>query len=266
MTFIQRDNARIFYELAVAPKPRQCGSPWVTLINGHTRTSNDFRQMSKFLQDAGFNVVTLDNRGCGKTVFDGPGDGRAMVEDVVAIWDENAIAHSAVLGISMGGMIAQHLMAQYQQRVWAGILVSTTCNRRNIISSRTPWVADLAKIRAKLELFFAPQFVENNPMLVDAMAKNILKAMEGGRFQAGAQQQTQAMNSFSDALLRLIKIPVLVIHGAEDRVVLPEAAPELASQLLKAEVKIYENAGHLLLAETPRRLYGDVVEFLNSQG
>ena len=262
MPSVSRDGAAIYFETSMPIGVLDASPPWVTLINGHTRTSTDFRPMTRYLNDKGFAVLTFDNRGCGKTVVGGPVSGASMVEDVAALWDECGITTSAVLGISMGGMIAQHLIAQYQSRVWAGILVSTTSDKRHVISSRTPWVPEVTHIKGKLERFFSPAFVQRNGHLIEAMAKNTLKAMEGGRFQQGVDQQVGAMESFTDPRIETIRIPILILHGELDIVVVPAAVEDFRRRIANAEIHMYPDVGHLLLAEAPKILYRDVGEFL----
>ena len=81
--------------------------PWVTLINGHTRSSNDFRMMGRIFSQAGMRVLVLDNRGAGKSQVSRPFTITDMCGDVVALWDYLEIEKSSLLGISMGGFISQ---------------------------------------------------------------------------------------------------------------------------------------------------------------
>ena len=265
MPTLSRDGAEIYFETSIPAGGLDAPAQWVTLINGHTRTSTDFRPMTRYLNERGFSVLTFDNRGCGKTIVSGPVSGKSMVEDVAALWVECGIATSAVLGISMGGMIAQHLISEYQAKVWAGILVSTTSDKRHVISSRTPWAPEVSQIRAKLERFFAPSFVQRNGHLIEAMAKNTLKAMEGGRFQQGVDQQAGAMESFTDPRIETLSIPILILHGELDVVVVPQAVEDFRRRIAGVEVHMYPNVGHLLLAEAPQILYRDVGEFLQAK-
>ena len=95
------DGAEIYYE-EVNPN----SSNVVTLVNGHTRTSSDFRMMARILGEAGLRVLALDNRGAGKTKVSRPFSIDDFCNDVVALWDALKIQSSSLLGISMGGFIS----------------------------------------------------------------------------------------------------------------------------------------------------------------
>lgn len=266
MPILKRPGAEIFYDVAIDPEQVD-SRPWITLINGHTRTSNDFKLMTKFLVGKGLNVLTLDNRGCGKTEVSESFTGQDMVDDVVAIWNHKGVTKSSILGVSMGGMIAQYIALRYASMVTSAILASTTSHRKYIISSRTPWEPDLDAVKTKLSRYFAPSFAAKNKLLIDAMAKNTVRSMEGGRFQKGVEQQTLAMASFDDpADFSELKMPFLILHGEEDQVIGVEAAYEFGEKIKQAEVKTYPGVGHLILAEAPQQLYKDVEEFLARHG
>ena len=75
-----------------------------------------------------FKVITFDNRGAGRTdVSDKEFSMRLFAEDTVGLMDMLNIPKAHVLGISMGGMIAQELALNYPERVEKLILSSTLC-------------------------------------------------------------------------------------------------------------------------------------------
>lgn len=262
MALLTRPGAQIFYEIIGADTSPE-NARWITLVNGHTRSSSDFKLMAKFLSGKGWNVLVLDNRGCGKTESSRDFLGQEMVDDVVALWDEAGIVKSSVLGVSMGGMIVQYLALRFHSRVSSVILVSTTPHRKHVISSRTPWIADIGEIREKLNRFFAPSFAARNTQLIAAMAKNTLRAIETGRFLKGVAQQTLAMASFEDPIdFSQMTMPVLVLHGESDQIIGLDAVAEFARLIKGAQIQTYPEVGHLILAEAPKQLYTDVEAFL----
>ena len=66
---------------------------------------------------AGFKVITLDNRAVGRSSVTSPFTLDDMCADVVAIWEHLEITSSALLGISMGGAVAQLLALDFPARV-----------------------------------------------------------------------------------------------------------------------------------------------------
>jgi 3-oxoadipate enol-lactonase len=250
MPQLARPGATLRYELWGE------SGPWATLVNGHTRPLNDFRMLGRHLQEQGFRILALDNRGAGETVVDTAFTLADMVDDVVALWDEVGAATTCLLGVSMGGFIAQQLALQHPRRVERLALVSTAASQAWISKDDTPWSTEVEAVLAKLTPYFTDAFRERNPMLVRSMAKQIAKNVEGGDFSGRAAQQKEAARGF-DLRPRLsqLRCPTLIVHGAEDRVIPVEAARELARLVPTSRLEILAAAGHLLLAEKPRELY-----------
>ena len=260
MPFLERPDASIFYDIYVQGDHR--GD--VTLINGHTRTSSDFKMMARYLAEQGFRVLVLDNRGCGKSDARGDFDLEDMVADVVALWDHVGIRRSHVLGISMGGMIAQWLAGTHPDRIHRLVLVSTCPNRSYIRDHGSyAWSGDEGAVEAKLATYFSAGFLGANKPLVAAMAKQMAKAAREGSFVGDAARQMRAMEGFdATPLLPRIGSPVLIVHGKEDVIVPPSAADTLAAGLRDSRRVFFDGAGHLLLAERPKELYERVAGFL----
>lgn len=61
--------------------------------------------------------------------------------------------------------------------------------------------------------------------------------------------------------LRALQVPTLVVHGDQDQINLPAMAQYTASQAPKAEVKLYENVGHMAFWEQPERFNADLADF-----
>lgn len=259
MSQLQVPGALLNYEMWPAAQQ----GPWLTLINGHTRPLNDFRLMAKHMVDAGLNVLALDNRGAGKTVVSDSFTMNDMVADITALWHENAITSTHVLGISMGGFLAQRLAVEQKAHVQKLILVSTAPGPQFIRSDHRPWTADTTQVEAKLRPYFTPDFVARNAILVQSMAKQIAKNVMEEKFAQRSDMQRQAIAGFDmTAKLAQIRCPTLVIHGEQDQIISVDAARVLAHAIEDARLELLAQAGHLLLAEQPRQLYHLVREFL----
>ena len=260
MSELNRNRAVIHYE-AWGQDENPEGA-WVTLVNGHTRPLNDFRMMGKHLVGLGYRVLALDNRGAGQTTYSGSFSLKDMADDVAALWDELKIEETAVLGISMGGFIAQTLTQLHPDRMTKLILISTAPGQQHLDKHEVPWTADVHAVQKKLNAYFTPSFAQRNATLVASMAKQIAKGVVAGTFKEGAAAQRQAIGKFDNDQLDAIEVPTLVIHGSEDAIIKVAAAEELAGGIPNAEKVLLPSAGHLLLAEKPRELYDLVGKFL----
>ncbi len=251
------DDTEIFYQTYGE------GGPWITLINGHTRSHSDFRAFSKFLSQQNFRILTFDNRGSGSTKYSTINSFDVFIDDVLALWNHLAITKSHVLGISMGGMIAQKLAAQ-TQLIQSLVLVSTTSHSKWIFPQEPGWGHTMDDVTEKLNLYFAPQFVEKNKILIQAMAKQIYKAIVDGSFAQGARDQRKVQNNIDlTSSLSHIQCPTLIIHGKNDQIIDCGAASELHAKIKDSQLDLVPNVGHLLLAEYSRKLYERILSFIS---
>lgn len=258
MSFLQSSDASIYYEV------HGNQGTWVTLINGHTRSSSDFRMMARLLVETEqFRVLMIDNRASGKSEARSSFTLNDMCGDVVRVWDSIQIPQSAVLGISMGGLISQGLAIQWPERVLKLILVSTAPEESYIRSTGGAWVAEGHQLDEKMRSYFAPGFVERNPVLFSTMLQQIRQAITNGKFSKLSEMQRDALRGarWTDRLHE-IKAPTLVVHGEQDKVVELSGARAMAHEIKTSKLITLAGVGHLLLAEAPKDLYRIVIDFL----
>jgi pimeloyl-ACP methyl ester carboxylesterase len=112
-------GARIYYEITGARGPN------VVLIQGLGLSSRFWFEMPRILS-AEHRVITLDNRGTGKSARPrGPYRMAHMADDVAAVLDAAGADRAYVVGISMGGMIAQEVALRHGPRVEGLVLLAT---------------------------------------------------------------------------------------------------------------------------------------------
>jgi len=238
---------------------------WVTLVNGHCRPLNDFRMLGRRLTACGFRVLALDNRGAGLTQTTAAFGFTDMLADVAALWDYLEIGTTALLGISMGGFIAQALAGgeATQSRVSRLFLVSTAMRQALIGRDRRPWSADVAEVEEKLRPYFSAAFLDRNRPLLQGMAKQIAKAVKQGQFDELSQQQIAAVRDLDlTETASRIRAPTHILHGAADDIIPLAAGVELQAHIKGGSLEVFPNAGHLLLAEAPQALYAAVIKGL----
>jgi len=256
------DGSRILYQVLGVPR-----GPFITLINGYTRAWTDFRSMAKRWNEAGFAVLAFDNRGAGQSTVTGPFTLGDMAGDVIRLWDHVGIPASTVLGISMGGVIAQRLTAEHAARVERLVLVSTCLDHAHMKSTVNQWASTVPDVIEQLRVYFAPEFFEKNRPLVEAMAKNICQNASNPRFNEQALLQRQALNGFDHtALMKSLKVPTAILHGELDRVIAAQAAEELHQAIAGSELLRFPGKGHLLLAEAPKELFEGALQFVAGRG
>jgi pimeloyl-ACP methyl ester carboxylesterase len=67
-----------------------------------------------------------------------------------------------------------------------------------------------------------------------------------------------------DAVLRSLQVPVLAIHGSEDRFNLPAMAEYTARTCPNARALLYDDVGHIPFWEAPERFNSDLASYLDS--
>lgn len=213
-----------------------------------------------------FRVVTPDNRGFGESeISPGPYTTAQLAEDALGVLDALEIERADVLGISLGGMIAQELVLAAPDRVDKLVLCSTTAGGPQSV----PMPEKTLALMGKLDL--DPQeatrlFVENalSASPPDGLVDEIV-AYRTANPPDGAGWYAQASaGAAHDALARLgdIRVPTLVIHGTADNVVDAGNAPLIADAIPGARLELLEGVGHLLPWERPDEFAALVEEFL----
>lgn len=246
---------------------RENGSTWIVFVNGHTRPGSDFRAFMRVLQENGFSSMTLDNRGAGDTEYAGGFTLQDMVEDILEGMAALNIERAHFLGISMGGVLIQHVAARAPDMVRSLALVSTTCRDHYLNLDEKPWGNDLKSVHDKMRPYFSESYYARNKVLIDAMCKQILKDSGNGKFSQRASDQRNAIDSYDTTkFLREINCPVKIFHGAKDEIISVEVVDDFLQFIPHAEASIYEGVGHLLLAECPKDLYNDYLDFLRNIG
>jgi pimeloyl-ACP methyl ester carboxylesterase len=218
-----------------------------------------------------FKTVMFDNRGAGRTDLSGRKCTiKSSADDTAGLMDAFGISKAHVLGVSMGGMIAQELVLNYPEKVEKLVLYSTSCGGANSIPPAQEVLGELtADIRRLSEeevakiivpLCFTKDFVDNNPDFMEFMTRQILKAPISRK---AFTQQLKAIMQFDtyDRLSR-IKAPTLVLHGKRDILIPPENGSILAKAIPNAKLVNLEKSAHLL-AEDMGEVVHVLTEFLS---
>lgn len=219
-----------------------------------------------------YRVVRFDNRGVGKSPKAALGYSLSdLAGDAVAILDAVGADKAHVIGISMGGMIAQLVALEYPQRVRKLVLMSTHMGGPNIEQMHPNAQALFdpslflnndaeATMRRTLGVITAPGFIEANP---DALQELLDQAKrEPTRATVFMAQLHALMNSDRSERLCDIKVPTLVVHGCDDKLIRPSNGRELAKRIPGAQLAMLENCGHMPMYEKTNELSAIVLEFL----
>jgi pimeloyl-ACP methyl ester carboxylesterase len=238
----------------------------------------DFLRM---LADRGLRVITFDNRDVGlSTHLDGMPDIRAMMggdtssapytladmaEDTAGLLDALAIDSAHVLGVSMGGMIAQTLAAAHPDRVRSLTSIMSTTGEREVSQPTPEAQATLLAPRprsveeAEQRGVEGARVIGSPGMLDEDWIRELARtAYERAYDPPGFARQLAAIWASGDRTeqVRGIKTPALVIHGEVDPLIPVSGGRATAAAIEGAELLVIEGMGH----DLPRPLWPSIVD------
>ncbi|MFK8022710.1 MAG: alpha/beta fold hydrolase, partial [Ilumatobacter sp.] len=236
------------------------------------------------LVDAGFQVTVFDNRDIGlSTEFDWeppspvkavlktlagrqPKAGYTIVDmaaDARGLLDALGIESAHVVGMSMGGMIAQQLTIDHPEKVRSltSIMSHPGDGKSGRIAGKVMWkmarmpepTRETAADRsvASFELWSSPHF---DPDVHRARSQ---RSVERSYRPVGVARQTVAIMASPDRTLGLgaVKVPTLVIHGLVDKLVKPSGGTATSAAVQGSTLVMFPDMGH----DLPEPRWGDLV-------
>lgn len=249
---------------------RGSGAPLV-LIHGAQGDQTMFNDLAARLNER-FRVLTFDQRGSGLSEKPHTEYSIALLaDDTAALMDRVGFEAAHVVGVSMGGTIAQELALRHSGRVRSLVLGCTTPGGRHAIAigggafaaaySTRPMSPE-ERGRALAEAAFTKGYIEQHPEIVPAM----IEARRQRPLDPLALQRRMKAVLAHDAYDRLPQIgcPTLVITGKDDALVAWRNSELLADRIPGARLVILEPAGHCFWLEQPQRSIDAIDQFLQS--
>lgn len=242
------------------------GSPLV-LVAGLGSTHSIWGDLPRVLGRY-LRVVALDNRGVGASREGERFSLARAAEDVSTVMDTLQLERCALLGISMGGLIALHAALVDPQRIERIVVGScaahlSTHGRRAIelLRDLLEWVPPQRMGANLMTLAFAPPFIEQYTALVDQAGQVYGLPPED---LPGARAQIEDLLTGWDLRphLRRLSCPALVLAGRRDPIVAFEDTVELADGLPQAELFEAPDAAHSVLAEGGAVVLSHLMRFL----
>ena len=190
-----------------------------------------------------------------------------MAADLSCAMDQLGIEKADILGVSMGGMIAQYLAIDHPERVGKLVLtVTSSCPNPIIIDAVNEWkalaIADdhTALMESNMRLIYTDRYYRQNKWTVPIIGK-LTKPKSYDRFLIMADACLNH-NAFSE--LSRIQSPTLILAGAEDRCLGPVASQLIHEQIPGSKLIIYPGQGHGLYEEK-QDFHQTVLAYLNQE-
>jgi len=262
MPNVRVGDVELYYELIDCTEPWRSGPPPVVLLHGLSTDRRIWLYQVPALC-ARVPTILVDLRGHGRSSAP-PGEWTIadMARDVVRLLRHLGAERAHLLGLSMGGMVAQQFALDYPYATASLMLVSTVCGvppgaqdvaRESLHFIETHAMAEVSKARITAAFTDAVDPVMRLH-LIEAVALNDKEAYE---------RAARAVFGFSAcARVEEIGAPTLVIVGEEERTFPRAWAEDLAARIRGARLVRIAGAAHINNMERPQEFNRAVLEFL----
>ena len=239
----------------------------IMLINGLADDLESWAFQVPALVDAGYRVLSFDNRGIGKSDKpDGPYSSKMLADDAKGLVDSLGISNFHLMGVSMGGMIAQEYALAYPGDLKSLTLACTYGKPDAFCLSMFAMWEDLAQkidvnfvMRDVLLWAFTGPFFNDRP----DDAAEFAQAMADADLPVAPYLAQLAVIQDHDALERAktISVPTLVLAGEED-ILIPVRLSKLLKDTIPGAQWATTPGGHACLWESPDPFNAAFIDFV----
>ena len=184
-----------------------------------------------------------------------------MANDAIAVLDELNISRAHVLGISMGGMIAQILASTHSDRTKTFTLIASTASTPSPLNGPTRKVRKLLMDRTKnpnstidqrvnrTRKIFSEIGYQGIDLNTDEFYQDISSSIKrGGNDDTGFGRQLTAILGSENRLdkVKSIKVPTLIIHGKDDPLIKVKNAYKTNKLIKDSKLIVISDMRHLI--------------------
>ena len=232
------------------------GAPTVILIHGLGLNREVWQWTLPALSD-GYDVITYDLLGHGQSSAPPPAPTLSdFSAQLLRLMDETGIDHAAIVGFSLGGMIARRFAMDHRDRCTALAILHSphrrTAEAQAAIKARVAQAEGQgpgATVEAALVRWFTDDFRAANPDMMD-LVRGWVTANDPNVYPSIYNVLATGVDEITDPAMRL-DIPTLVITGDEDYGNGPEMTRATAAGIDGGEALILPGLRHMALAEDP---------------
>ena len=255
------------------PKFMTLGSgPTVLMLHGIGGGHRAFAPQVETLASLGYRAVAWDMPGYGRSAPIEPYSFKGLAQRCVDLIDALQCDSVTLLGHSMGGMVAQEVIARRPDKVNKLILCGTSAafGKRTDGRSAEAWALQFIAQRT------AP--LDAGQTMADMAARLVPQMVGPGSLPEGLKLAEHCMASVPAATYRRaleclvtfdrqaalahIRVPTLLIGGEFDRVAAPAVMRQMAAAIPRARYTELAGIGHLMNLEAPDEFDALLLDFL----
>jgi 3-oxoadipate enol-lactonase len=217
-----------------------------------------------------FRVLTFDQRGSGESEKPDMAYSIALLaDDTAALMDQVGFTSAHMVGVSMGGMIAQEFVLRHPHKVRSLVLGCTTPGGPKAVrfggdalarAYTTEPLSPEERGRALAEAAFTKGYIEQHPEIIPAMIEARRQRPLDPVALSHRMEAAYAHNAYDR--LAQIACPTLVITGKDDVLISWENSRILAERIPGAKLVLLEPAGHVFWMEQPEKSLEAILGFL----
>lgn len=246
--------------------PNPTGHPAVLLLHGLGADANSWTLQLPALTGAGFRPIATDTSGFGLSPYDGHGWSiNRMAAELAGLLEELQTGPAHVVGLSMGGTIAQQFALNTPHLIRKLVLVSTFAVLRpdtlsgwlyflqRFILVNTLGLPAQAKVVAQ-HVFPGPRYGQLREMLVETISRADPRAYRKAMSSLGLFNSVKRLGE--------IKVPTLVVTGAGDTTVTQSRQRILVDGISAARQVIIPDAGHAVPVDQAESFNRELLAFI----
>ena len=246
--------------------PNPDGNPAVLLLHGMGASGESWSLQFPALIKAGYRPLAPDLPGFGKSPFNGKKWSiEKVASDTICALDEVGCGVAHIVGLSMGGVIAQQIVHDHPDKAKKLVLASTFSRLRP--DDVTGWYYFLRRVIALSvrglpaqavlvanRVFPLPEQKFLRELLLEAITHADKRAYRSAMAALGGFDSRKWLGTFT--------VPVLVVTGSEDTTVSPKLQKKLTDQIPGAKQVIIEHGGHAVPIDQAHQFNHILLDFL----
>ncbi|MBW2337761.1 MAG: alpha/beta fold hydrolase [Deltaproteobacteria bacterium] len=264
MAKVNINGCEIYYEV------HGQGDPLVLIMGLRRNVEWWFRQIPALSEH--FQVIAFDNRGAGRS--DKPVmeySMRLFADDTAGLMKALDISKAHILGISMGGYLAQELALNYPAKVKSLVLGCTGCGGdRAVIMSPERMEKFTANkgltpeeiLRKDMDIYFSDDYVDQHPEKIKEFVEISMRHYQPA--DAFLRQFDACLRHDTGDRLNQLLAPTLIMTGDDDPLVPPQNSHILKDLIPGADLSVFAGGRHCFFIETADQFNKKAVDFLKA--
>jgi pimeloyl-ACP methyl ester carboxylesterase len=221
-----------------------------------------------------FKLLVFDNRGAGRSDMPKMDYSiRLFADDTAELLRSLDIKQAHVLGVSMGGYIAQELAINDPEMVRSLILGCTSAGGQRVVLMSPERLKKFTNnaglspeeiLRKDMDIYFSNEFIRERPEKIKEFVEISLRYYQP--LEAFERQFAACLKHDTTGRLRNITAPTLIVSGDDDPLVPPENSRILKELIPHARLIFLKGKRHCFFIEEAETFNQQVISFLDSIG